>query len=241
MEEKINGLLGKLIIKAELEIKSGLHIGAGSDFSSIGAVDNVVVRDSFTKKPYIPGSSLKGKMRYLLARIYAKNGKMQDFKYEDKEIGRLFGQGIYTSRLQFQDIFFNEESSKIIQKKDTDLYLTEIKFENSINRISAKATPRQLERVPKGSKFDFKLIYNVENIEANELKRDIENIGKVLGLLQDDYLGGSGTRGYGKVKFDNIEIKFKQYVESKDIIHYEEKSNIINNAKETIENQIKVG
>ena len=123
-----------------------MHIGAGSDFSSIGAVDNVVVRDSITKKPYIPGSSLKGKMRYLLARVYAKNGKMSDFKDEHDEIGRLFGQSEkYASRLQFQDVFFNEESAQRIEKIGTDLYLSEIKFENTINRLTAIANPRQLE------------------------------------------------------------------------------------------------
>ena len=74
----MNGILGKLIIEAELVIKTGLHIGAGSDFSSIGAVDNVIVRNTLTRKPYIPGSSIKGKMRYLLARVYSSNGQLKD-------------------------------------------------------------------------------------------------------------------------------------------------------------------
>ena len=187
-----------------------MHIGAGSDFSSIGAVDNVVVRDSITKKPYIPGSSLKGKMRYLLARVYAKNGKMSDFKDEHDEIGRLFGQSEkYASRLQFQDVFFNEESAQRIEKIGTDLYLSEIKFENTINRLTAIANPRQLERVPAGSYFDFKLVYNVENDE--DLKTDFENISSCFNLLQEDYLGGHGTRGYGRVAFDNLEFEFKNY------------------------------
>ena len=206
----MNGIYGKLIIKGNLKVVTGMHIGAGSDFSSIGAVDNVVVRDSITKKPYIPGSSLKGKMRYLLARVYAKNGKMSDFKYEHDEIGRLFGQSEkYTSRLQFQDIFFNEESAERIEKIGTDLYLSEIKFENTINRVSAIANPRQLERVPAGSYFDFKLVYNVENDE--DLKIDFENISSCFNLLQEDYLGGHGTRGYGRVAFDNLEFEFKNY------------------------------
>lgn len=206
----MNGIYGKLIIKGNLKVITGMHIGAGSDFSSIGAVDNVVVRDSITKKPYIPGSSLKGKMRYLLARVYAKNGKMRDFKDEYDEIGRLFGQSEkYASRLQFQDIFFNEESAERIEKIGTDLYLSEIKFENTINRLTAIANPRQLERVPAGSYFDFKLIYNVENDE--DLKTDFENISSCFNLLQEDYLGGHGTRGYGRVAFDNLEFEFKNY------------------------------
>lgn len=206
----MNGIYGKLIIKGNLKVVTGMHIGAGSDFSSIGAVDNVVVRDSITKKPYIPGSSLKGKMRYLLARVYAKNGKMSDFKDEHDEIGRLFGQSEkYASRLQFQDVFFNEESAQRIEKIGTDLYLSEIKFENTINRLTAIANPRQLERVPAGSYFDFKLVYNVENDE--DLKTDFENISSCFNLLQEDYLGGHGTRGYGRVAFDNLEFEFKNY------------------------------
>ena len=206
----MNGIYGKLIIKGNLKVVTGIHIGAGSDFSSIGAVDNVVVRDSITKKPYIPGSSLKGKMRYLLARVYAKNGKMSDFKDEHDEIGRLFGQSEkYASRLQFQDVFFNEESAQRIEKIGTDLYLSEIKFENTINRLTAIANPRQLERVPAGSYFDFKLVYNVENDE--DLKTDFENISSCFNLLQEDYLGGHGTRGYGRVAFDNLEFEFKNY------------------------------
>ena len=206
----MNGIYGKLIIKGNLKVVTGMHIGAGSDFSSIGAVDNVVVRDSITKKPYIPGSSLKGKMRYLLARVYAKNGKMKEVENEHDEIGRLFGQSEkYASRLQFQDIFFNEESAERIEKIGTDLYLSEIKFENTINRLTAIANPRQLERVPAGSYFDFKLVYNVENDE--DLKTDFENISSCFNLLQEDYLGGHGTRGYGRVAFDNLEFEFKNY------------------------------
>ena len=206
----VNGILGKLIIKADLKILTGLHIGAGNEFSSIGAVDNIIVRDALTKKPYIPGSSLKGKMRYLLARVYSSNGKMKNIKDEEKEIGRLFGQSEkYISRLQFQDVFFNNENAKIIEKMDTGLYLSEIKFENTINRITAEAMPRQLERIPAGALFEFKLVYNVESEE--ELEEDLKNISTCLNLLQEDYLGGNGTRGYGRVKFKNLDFKFRNY------------------------------
>lgn len=226
----MNGILGKLIIEADLVVKTGLHIGAGSDFSSIGAVDNVVVRDTLTRKPYIPGSSLKGKMRYLLARVHSSNGQMKNFKDEDDQIGRLFGQSQkYISRLQFQDIFFNEDNAKIIEKMDTDLYLTEIKFENTIDRITAVANPRQLERIPAGSKFDFKLVYNVENEE--DLKEDLENICTCLNLLKEDYLGGHGTRGYGRIDFENLRFDFKKYGD------YSE----VENVKSLAEKTIKVG
>lgn len=233
MNEKngVPGILGKLIIEADLVVKTGLHIGAGNDFSSIGAVDNVVVRDTLTRKPYIPGSSLKGKMRYLLARVYSPNSKMKKLNEESPEIGRLFGQNgkeqHYISRLQFQDIFFNEDSAKVIERMDTDLYLTEIKFENTIDRIKATANPRQLERIPAGSKFDFKLIYNVEN--EDDLEKDLKNISRCLNLLKEDYLGGHGTRGYGRVDFENLRFNFKNY------------GNCSKNVKSLAEKTIKVG
>jgi CRISPR-associated protein Csm3 len=56
----------KLLIKGEIEVVTGLHIGGSSSYSAIGAVDSPVVRDSVTGNPIIPGSSLKGKMRALL-------------------------------------------------------------------------------------------------------------------------------------------------------------------------------
>ena len=92
---------------------------------------------------------------------------------------------------------------------DTGLYLSEIKFENTINRITAEAMPRQLERIPAGALFEFKLVYNVESEE--ELEEDLKNISTCLNLLQEDYLGGNGTRGYGRVKFKNLDFKFRNY------------------------------
>lgn len=210
MDEVMVALFGKLIIEGNLKLLTGMHIGAGNDFASIGAVDSVVVRDTLTKKPYIPGSSIKGKMRYLLSRVYSSNGKLPDIKNECKEIGRLFGQSEkYIARLQFFDIFFNQESASKLEKVDTDLYLTEIKFENTINRVTAVANPRQLERVPAGSIFNFKLAYNVEN--AKDLEEDLKNINNCIQLLQEDYIGGHGTRGYGRVAFENLKFSYNEY------------------------------
>ncbi len=98
-------------------------------------------------------------------------------------------------------------SKKVVKelKNKTDLYLTEIKFENTINRTDAVANPRQLERVPAGSEFEFVLVYNLEN--ENEAEEDFENISTVIKLLHMDYIGGSGTRGYGKVKISDISIE----------------------------------
>ncbi|ADG82865.1 type III-A CRISPR-associated RAMP protein Csm3 [Thermincola potens] len=216
----INGLYGKLIFYGGLRLKTGLHIGASKDFSAIGAVDTVVVRDPLTRRPYIPGSSVKGKMRYLLARIYAREGRLADIKAEDIRLRRLFGcsgggskdngqDRILLSRLQFQDIFMTEESAGRLEKMDTDLYLTEIKFENSIDRLTAVANPRQLERVPAGAEFSFRLVYNVEN--PDELVEDMRHLGYGFTLLEDDYIGGHGSRGYGRIEVLDIKVDYKDY------------------------------
>ncbi len=217
-------LLGKIIIEGEIILKTGLHIGVGNEYSAIGAVDSVIVRDSITKRPYIPGSSLKGKMRYLLSRYYASNSILPTIEEESDEISRLFGQSrkkvknkdndqeesrIILSRLQFFDLFMNDDSAKVIEKLDTDLYLTEIKYENTINRITAVATPRQIERAIAGSIFDFRLDYNIESEE--EIEIDLKNISLAISLLEDDYLGGHGTRGYGRIKFNKLSLENKEY------------------------------
>lgn len=104
-----------------------------------------------------------------------------------------------------------------------DLPYTEIKYENTIDRGTGVANPRQQERVPAGSEFDFRLIYNVENTQnmEEEVKRDFENIFLMFELLEDDYLGGHGTRGYGRVKFEDLKLIEKVYTkENEDDIEY---------------------
>ncbi len=191
----------KLKITGKLTLLTGMHIGASNDFAPIGAVDSIVVRDPMTSQPIIPGSSLKGKMRILLEKailnVEDENGQ---------EINRLFGASnpVIYSRLQFCDLFMTKNSVEKLKNK-TDLYLTEIKFENSIDRTTAIANPRQLERVPAGAEFEFVLVYNLEN--PDEVEEDFTNIATAIKLLHMDYIGGSGTRGYGKVKIKDINIE----------------------------------
>ena len=80
--------------------------------------------------------------------------------------------------------------------------MTEVKFENTISRATAVANPRQIERAVRGSIFELDLIYEMEN--EDELIEDMETLAEGMKLLQYDYLGGSGSRGYGKVEFQNI-------------------------------------
>ena len=223
----MNTLKGKFIITGKIKVLTGLHIGTSGDFSAIGAVDNIVIRDTVTNKPIIPGSSLKGKMRYLLSRTkYNDNSTltMPSIKKESDNIKRLFGSSekpITLSRLQFCDMLLREKDYG--RDVEFDLPYTEIKYENTIDRGTGVANPRQQERVPAGSEFDFRLIYNVENTEKmeEEVKQDSENILLMFELLEDDYLGGHGTRGYGRVKFEDLKLTKKVYIkENEDDIEY---------------------
>ncbi len=202
-------LQGKLIITATLELLTGLHIGASSDFAPIGAVDSVLIRDPLKKQPIIPGSSLKGKLRTLLASIETESYKLKDIEEDSAILKRLFGSSkkneAQPSRLQFYDVFMEASSVERIANANTDLYLTEVKFENTINRTTCVANPRQIERVPAGAKFNFKLNYNVETVE--EVMEDLEKLGMAFQLLQLDYLGGHGSRGYGKVAFSDFKLE----------------------------------
>lgn len=209
----MNKLYAKIMFKGSLDILTGLHIGGSDDFAAIGAIDNSVIKDSITNLPIIPGSSLKGKLRYLLSRIKSETYVLNKIDDEDITIKRLFGSGnsnnqIVSSRLQFFDLKLNEENANMLKNADTDLYVTEAKFENTIDRITAVANPRQVERVPAGAKFDFKLVYNVESID--EFEEDIKNLKDSFDMLEMDYLGGNGTRGYGRVKIniENEDIMF---------------------------------
>lgn len=224
----MNTLKGKFIITGKIKVLTGLHIGTSGDFSAIGAVDSIVIRDTVTNKPIIPGSSLKGKMRYLLARTkYNTSTELKDIKEECQKIKRLFGSSgnkeknetIILSRLQFCDMLLRDYGRDV----EFDLPYTEIKYENTIDRGTGVANPRQQERVPAGSEFDFRLIYNVENTEnmEEEVKCDFENILLMFELLEDDYLGGHGTRGYGRVKFEDLKLIEKVYIkENEDDIEY---------------------
>ena len=205
-------LYGRLIISGDMIIKTGLHIGDSSEFAPIGAVDSTIVRDPVSMEPYIPGSSIKGKMRYLMARCMSDTPILERHDKENTKIKRLFGSSgdeIVFSRLQFEDIRLSERSKKIMQTRNQDYYLSEVKFENTINRVTGIANPRQIERIPAGTEFEFRLSYLIENLD--ELDEDFDNVKTLFELLEDDYLGGSGTRGYGRIKFSKMKAELKQY------------------------------
>lgn len=234
-------LLGKIILKGALTTRTGLHIGGSKSSLSIGGIDNNIIKTA-DGRPYIPGSSLKGKLRSLLAK---KEGSLffqeQDRQEEIKMIEQkkkenpasaatldayltrisaaktdeaagveylldLFGHSadskdenvIRYSRLIVRDALLLNGSSEIFERG-----FTHAKWENVINRRTGTAEhPRQMERVPVGAKFDLELIYNLYDDVLNpqdKLFSHLQHIVFSLKLLEDDFIGGSGSRGYGQV------------------------------------------
>ena len=193
----------KIKIEGIIAVKTGLHIGGDDSFSAIGAIDSPVVRDLLTREPIIPGSTLKGKMRSLLAREMGSipTHGTAGFENDCTEIKRLFGSsaggsdasgmGMQMSRLQFRDCF--------LVNKEKLPQVFENKFENTIDRLTSVANPRQIERVVRGAEFGFELIYNVE--DPSQIEEDFANISTAIRLLENDYLGGGGSRGNGRIDF----------------------------------------
>lgn len=192
------------IVKGQINLVTGLHIGAGNDDIHIGGIDNQVVKD-WDGMPYIPGSSLKGKMRSLLeiadnlVDLDDRQGRPSDSKrYPKSLIPKMFGdtQGERT-RLLFRDSFISEESKKILL--DHSIPATESKAENGINRLTGKATPRNTERVISGLKFDYEIVVRLfDDDNEDDIKKTLV---RGMKMLQNDALGGSGSRGYGKIEF----------------------------------------
>ncbi len=200
----------KITITGTITTVTGLHIGGSKSTIEIGGMDNVVIK---TPKgvPFIPGSSLKGKLRSLLVK---KNSNSVNEHEDPIEIQKLFGypgrnkdeknQGKepQISRLIFRDSFLNEEQfNNTFKNASLATNFSEEKYENIIDRKSGKAQhPRQMERVPAGAVFDFEIIMDI--YEDDDKDKMLEKLKQAFALLEDDYLGGSGTRGYGKVKID---------------------------------------
>ena len=269
-------LLGKLRISNTLVVETGLHIGGGGESLDIGGLDKSVIRDPVTQQPYLPGSSLKGKLRSILERLLNKPlnrpGGSGTYRYESDDladgyteisdsrenrqfvrfdgaatctVSRIFGSTGGSkcwlptevareaellerdspktmidgaeharvkgrnapARLIVRDCHLLIESAKQLEKIDTGLYMTEWKFENGLDRITAAANPRQLERVPAGAKFHFEMVYTVE--DSSQAAEDLQNLAIALAILEDDALGGHGSRGYGKVRFENFRFYYR--------------------------------
>lgn len=220
-------LFGRVIISGQIRTLTGLHIGGSPGALAIGNVDMPVIRDAVTGRPYIPGSSVKGKMRSLAEKITGapqNRGIGKDVRmhvaedraqYDRYWVNPLFGvpgeikfEVPAPNRLIVRDVPLSEQSADELIRAKTDLPFTEVKWEAAIDRVTSAATPRQMERVPAGAVFaPMELVFSVY------LPGDVDLFGHLLTALQmveDDYLGGQGSRGSGKVAFEGLTLTCKR-------------------------------
>lgn len=208
--------LGKMFIRGELEIVTGLHIGGAKDVMEIGGMDNPVVK-TLQGVPYIPASSLKGKLRCLLERkwgVKKSNKEGEPCGCGECPICQLFGshspESKTLTRLIIRDAFLNEEHyrSKFRFPFEEDFTYTEEKVENIIDRLEGKAQhPRFIERVSAGACFFLEMMLSF--YEGDKIPSLLGCFVEGMRLLEDDYLGGSGSRGYGKVAFRGLRFSAK--------------------------------
>lgn len=213
-------LIGKVFISGRIKAETGLHIGGSKSSLDIGGVDLNVIKTPFGI-PFIPGSSLKGKLRSMLAKkegsievesdpAYMQQlfGSSGDQDENTAQVTRLIVRDAMLNSSHFQEEFKDKEA-------ELDFDYSYVKWENRINRRTGTAEhPRQLERVPANAEFDFELVYDLydDNAEGNHRKA----ILNAMELLQDDYLGGQGSRGYGQISFHSVSVKKRVFDASTD-------------------------
>jgi len=228
--------LGKLVLEGEIQCQTGLHIGAGKGSLEIGGADNPVVKDAFGI-PYIPGSSLRGRLRSLLEQtmglalpselVYLSKRKGQEVRIHqsdrpDDEVCVLFGRNpgrvekvggealeaatATPARLTVYDAPLVVDSITPQMRENLDDELTEVKSENAVDRITSQANPRTLERVPAGARFRFRMVLDVLCQEDKPL---LARVVEALRLLEDDALGGGGSRGSGRIAFSGLKLAWR--------------------------------
>jgi CRISPR-associated protein Csm3 len=214
-----------IIFKGKIVCITGLHIGGSKDKLEIGGVDSPVLRDPVTRYPYIPGSTLKGKMRMLLEFLEDKVDPKGDVhKCDDANclICSLFGssaedRNVGPTRLVVRDSFPDTETVKMWKEMESQLLYTEFKPENTINRLTSAANPRFIERVVPDSKFNFEIVLTIyDNDNEDNFKTKVQEGMK---LLQTSGIGGSVSRGYGQIKMDlehTIELEPADYINNSD-------------------------
>lgn len=201
----------KILIKGQIEALSGLLIGGSNTAMGIGGPDKMVIRNPVSNEPYVPGSTLKGKMRSLLEISYGfikdvRMGAVRNGPSDDPNhiTSVLFGSASNDDHQRPSRILFRD--GKLLNgdafQMTTDLPFTESKTEVVIDRITSKAMPRTFERVPAGANFELNIVLNIFEGDRNSETELLNLTLRGLQMLQDDYIGGSGSRGSGRVKFN---------------------------------------
>ncbi|MCA2969748.1 MAG: type III-A CRISPR-associated RAMP protein Csm3 [Acidobacteriaceae bacterium] len=229
-------LRGKLILEAVLHCETGLHIGAGKGSLEIGGADNPVVKDAFGR-PIVPGSSLRGRLRSLLEHahglttpdelVYLSRRRGQEVRIHQSDrpddalcllFGRspnrmervrgdaLDGRAATPARLTIYDAPLDLDSITPPMREFLDDELTEVKSENAIDRITAQANPRTLERVPAGARFRVRFVLD-QLADGDAALAGL--LAQGLRLLEDDALGGGGSRGSGRVRFSDCRLTWR--------------------------------
>ena len=230
MANKRIELKGRVFVTFDLVAATGLHIGGSNSNIEIGGVDKSIIRDVMSNRPYIPGSSLRGKLRSLLEKYGGleqnqriNQGFIHSCQVEDDyqvcDICQIFGvpgeRGFGSpTRLVVRDIPLRDASADELERiARTDLPYTEIKTEVAIDRVTSAANPRQMERVPAGARFgEAQLVYSVYDGDGCDPLDDVGRLKTlVLGLqlMEDDYLGGLGSRGSGRVSLEDIVLSVR--------------------------------
>jgi CRISPR-associated protein Csm3 len=202
-------LISKIFISGSIVAETGLHIGGSKSSLDIGGIDLNVIKTA-DKVPFIPGSSLKGKLRSMLARLEGSDSVKSDNEY----IKTIFGdsgendkKGAVT-RLLVRDALMKDPADFKKRFKDLEFDYTETKWENTIDRKTGTAQhPRQLERVPAGAIFQFELVY--DEYDDDKTQEHLTCLRTAMRLLEGDYIGGSGSRGYGKIRFESVQCTIK--------------------------------
>ena len=226
MTDKVT-LHGRVIIRGDIRALSGLHIGGSPGALAIGGVDMPVIRDAVTQQPYVPGSSLRGKMRSQWEKLTGATQNTRIGKgvrihtcekskdYDACPVCPIYGvtgdkEASFPTRLIVRDAPLDETS---LSGAKTDLPYSEVKWEAAIDRVTSAATPRQIERVPAGAVFKpMELVFSL--YETHDAQR-LADVFTALQLVEDDYLGGQGSRGSGKVAFEELKVVCKVGAEYK--------------------------
>lgn len=184
---------------------SGLRIGGEKGVGAPGETDNPILRHPITQMPYVPGSSVKGKIRSLLESRHCPQTQSTGLPCKCGEclVCQLFGCGESRnikspSRLVFRDCQPTESTRSLWEDVGVS---SEIKTEVLIDRNKGlsygRIGPRKTERIPAES--DFAFAFSLRHFEGDSLAEYYAMLAEGFDLLERHYLGGSGSRGYGQV------------------------------------------